>query len=108
MYTGQDVIQEVAYLYSMWNGRLVVYQGKVLGSFLNGQGRFRSSKKAHQCSLYEGELFNSVVWFKEREDQKAKEVLISYEKRMIRNAEIKIIRHQETIKILETTAIIVY
>lgn len=106
MYTGQDVIQEGAYLYSMWNGRLVVYQGKVVGSFKNGQARFHSFKKAHQCSLHEAELFNAVVWFKERNDQKAKDILIDYEQRMIRNAELKIFRHRGTIQMIETMDVI--
>jgi len=108
MYTGQDLIQDNAYLYSMWSGRPVVYQGRVVGSFKNGQARFSSFKKAHQCSLHEGELFNTVVWFKERNDQKAKELLILYEERMIRNAEMKIFKHRGTIQMIETMEVIMF
>lgn len=102
MYTGKDVIQDDAFLYSMWNGRLVVYKGTVVGSFQNGQARFLSFKRAHQCSLNEGEMFNAVVWFKERDDEKAKKLLIHYEITMIVNAEMKIFRHKGTIQMIET------
>lgn len=101
-----DNKQESAFLYSMWNGCLIVYKGKVIPSMKKGWSLFIHAKKHNQCSAEEGVIYNAVVWLYERDDNEAREILIDYEFCQIRNQEIKILGHKQKIEMLKTSPII--
>lgn len=108
MYTGKEIIREDAYLYSTWNGLIVIYRGQVVGDPCNGRARFIGYKRLHQCSSYEGEVFNGFVWLTDRDDQKARKFLISSRELAIKFAELKISLDKEKIKMIESADIIMY
>ena len=95
-------IKENCYLYSLWSGRLVVHPGHVHKGYLNDDvGRFQSKNKSFGCSIHPGVMYNSVVWLEERNDDRAKDILIEYEETQITALQEKIDNHLHKIKILK-------
>lgn len=110
-------INENGYLYSMWNDRFTVYEGRIEGTIviavdplteeervIRDYARFRSTDpraKSYQCSVYEGVVFNKTVWLSERNDQKAKEIFLQYEESKIKELEDLIESHKKFIEVLK-------
>ena len=69
------------FMYSLWSGQLLVYEGEVVKtvSMDDDLGRFDGKTKSFMCSIRPGVVCNSVVWLDERDDEKAKIILINYE-----------------------------
>ena len=76
------IIAENAFIYSVYGGSFRCYKGFIIAteSFFTGKSkkhaRFRNTKTGLWCSEKAGEIFNGVVWFPEKDDEKAKELLI--------------------------------
>jgi len=75
------LISDTAYLYSVWGGLFKVHYGKLVKVDSRGNTiNFRDldTGKRYLCANSEGEVFNRVVWFKERNDNEAKKALSAY------------------------------
>lgn len=93
---------DTAYLYSMWSGVLVVYQGSVYRGKDERQGQFKTlSGKRFQCSSTEAVVLNSVVWLLERDDRKATKIIKKHLKNQISDHKEKIHRLKTKIKVLK-------
>lgn len=111
------------YLYSLWSGQLRVYEGSVhpgrgrrsdygRATFILEQ-RFLDDgtsivydgrvDKTMMCSINPGEVVNAVVWLIERDDTRARDILIEYEKSCIITLQEKIDAHRNKIRILENS-----
>lgn len=95
-----------AYLYSIHRGKLECLKGvisldkeKTLGA------RFRAEPSvkinSYQVDEREGILWNRLVWFYEKSDEKARALFIAYEQLCIQALEDKIKSHEDLIKALE-------
>jgi hypothetical protein len=71
-------IHDKAYLYSLWSGKLKVYEGPIYGTEYSDTGTFKTKEKRFKCSNQEGVVANSVVWLSEKDDKRAKKILIEY------------------------------
>lgn len=94
------------YIYSMWSGKLVVHEGYVLPSKNGRPGRFyryRGDKLlgSIMCDNEPGVIVNSAVWFEERDDKKAIDMLIQYELDQIESCEVRIENHKAKIQMLK-------
>lgn len=115
-----EVIAENAYLYSTWkDGKLNCYSGYVKeykcfddynGDILRPtywrfivDEKFISERQrtSYNCDREEGVIFNKVVWFRERDDEKAKTIFIEYERHQIEQLRAKIEQHERIIELLE-------
>jgi hypothetical protein len=98
------IIAENVFIYSPWNGRLKVYEGRVAAFGKNqDEGLFHSNepiKKRLGCHVESGKVFNCVVWFHERNDALAAALLIQYEKSRIAALTETIANHQYRIDML--------
>lgn len=96
------VIQEHAYIYSMWSGILRVYEGSVrsLPTRTVFVGNKPGGKDLH-CSDTFGEVYNAVVWFPFRDDDLAKNTLIRYELDAIAKLKEKIDAHINKISLIK-------
>lgn len=111
------------YLYSLWSGQLRIYEGSVIpgrgrrsdygraefilerrflddGTFIVYQNKV---EKTMSCSINPGEVMNAVVWLTERDDKRACDILIEYEKACIATLQEKIDGHKNKIRILENS-----
>lgn len=96
------------YMYSMWGGKLDSYEGYLMMSARPGRARFYKIANdtiagSLMCSNKPGVIVNSVVWLKERDDKKAAELLIQYERTQIEQCKMRIRHHEAKIKMLEET-----
>ena len=85
-----------AYLYSLWSGQFIVKEITITTHEIHNTGMYRGfsktkSGKVNQVAPSEGELYNSMVWFKERNDAAASALLLEH-------AEENIYKLQETIE----------
>jgi len=98
------VIQEKAYLYSLWSGQLKIYEGVVYKSVYtrnNNVAKFVTKVKRFTCSAESGVVHNSVVWFVEQDDEYAKAILVGYEEAAISALQERIDNHLQKIKALK-------
>ena len=94
------------YLYSRWRGKFEVFEGYLEPSRFNDhQARFiyRRGRKdlTMQCSRNPGEVYNSVVWLIERDDEHAKNLFIEYEELVLEELKEKIEKHEQAIEKLK-------
>ena len=74
------IIQEHAFIYSLWNGKLNAYEGTIYGGYALGYGSFQSREKSFAVTaLRPGEVYNALVWFEEKDDKAAKKIFIKHE-----------------------------
>ncbi len=92
--------KEGVYLYSLWNGRLMVYEGDIYED-VRGGGTFVSKTKRFGCSLDREVVYNAIVWLEEHDEQLAKHILIEYEINQIARLQEKIDNHLHKIRILK-------
>lgn len=90
------------YLYSMWNGVFTVYKGTLHQSLPKKYHHFicENIMKHFTCSSCEGEIYNAMLWFSERKDDKAKEKLLKYEETIINELQQRIENHQRKMILL--------
>ena len=93
-----------AYLYSLRNGKLKVEEGTVVEVNSYGKTLFkiptvRGTRSVH-CSSVEGIVHNKSIWLEKRDDKKARNILIEYEKFCIAELEAKIAAHARHIETL--------
>lgn len=86
------MICEKAFLYSTFTGNLTVTEGTVYEN-----GCFQSGKKKIVCSKEPGEIYNSLLWLPERDDQKAEYILIRYHEGAIEELKKMIENHLKKI-----------
>lgn len=72
-----------AYLYSIKTGKLVVYEGFITPSSYNLRVRFFGKRKKVMCYSEPGEVFESSLWLPERDDNKARKLLIEFEEELV-------------------------
>ncbi len=91
------------FLYSVWSGELRVREGKVvIGNPFRETYTFISKDAVSvTCSNHPGEVYNAMVWLEERDDQKAKELLIDYYQNKIDDLKEVIQGHQNKINLLK-------
>jgi len=93
------LLQEHVYLYSLLNGRFTVHEGRVYE--YHKRGSFKSKTKSLGCAAEEGIVYNSMVWLKERDDARAKEILIAYAESAIVLLQERINNHLSKIELLK-------
>lgn len=94
------------YLYSRWRGKFEVFEGYIeVSRYASNHSRFvyrRGRKeKTMQCSPNPGEVYNSVVWLTERDDELAKKMFIEYEEFILEELREKIEKHEQAIEKLK-------
>lgn len=101
------------FVYSIWSGELRVYEGdmhlirpswrsQMLGENLEPRvGIFKNAVKRFECSTNPGVVHNKIVWLPERDDDKARQILIAYEETQIAKLQEKIQNHQAKINTLK-------
>ena len=93
---------ENGFLYSLWNGRFMVYEGCVTPSvFDDNLGNFKTRTKTINCNIKPKVVYNAVVWLSTRNDELAKQILIEYEEVQIIKLQFKIDNHLTKIKVLK-------
>ena len=90
-----------AYLYSIKTGKLVVYEGFVTPTIWDLRLRFLGKKKRLLVPLEPGEVCDSSLWLSERDDAKARKLLIRNEERHLLELYKQVANHQDKIKTLE-------
>lgn len=95
-----------AFLYSIHRGKLECIKGiisldkeKQLGAVFYTEDPIKIG--SYQVDEREGILWNRLVWFYEKSDEKARELFIAYERFCIHSLEDKIKVHKNLIQILE-------
>lgn len=92
-----------AYLYTFRNGELKVQKGKFL-KYTSYQGRFYvDDRRFYQCSPEEGYLVGCKVWFRERDDDRAKDIFVRYMNKKIEKAHRDIERCDNNIHVILNT-----
>lgn len=90
------------WIYSLWSGVFRTYEGYIQASIPHSdQGRFITANRSFQCSIHHGVVFNAVVWLSERDDDLARELLVTNELHNIDKLREKIENHQSKINILK-------
>ena len=89
------------YLYSIWNGRLMVYEGTIHEIVNSSASVFGNKIKRFTCASKPGVVYNAVVWHETPDDNKARELLIEYEETAIVLLYEKIESHNAKIKLLK-------
>lgn len=106
-YKNPDRFEErSAYLYSIHRGKLECIKGvisldkeKQLGAVFYTEDPIKIG--SYQVDEQEGILWNRLVWFYEKSDEKARELFIAYERFCIQALEDKIKVHENLIQVLE-------
>lgn len=90
------------YLYSMWNGIFTVYEGYLHSSIPRQHPHFKCKnlRKGLGVAHKEGEIYNAMVWLYDRNDDKARKILLDYEETLIRELQARIENHQVKIDLL--------
>lgn len=96
-----NIIQDPAYIYSMWSGKLRVYKGVIRSLPTRTVFIGKPGGKDLHCSETFGEVYNAVVWFPFRDDNLAKKTLILYELDAITKLKEKIDAHFNKISLIE-------
>lgn len=120
-YRKEEVLCEKAFLYSLWQGHMLrVYEGLVKRITRNpdwNYGELHSvetlficdenamvyshQKSRYTCANEEGQVYNKMVWLSSRDDRRAKDIMIEYEKREIKKLEARIDSHRRIIEFLK-------
>jgi hypothetical protein len=98
------ILSKKGYLYSMWSGKVKVYEGEVHYMPWNIIGRFNTiprSNKTFMCSVEPEVVCNAVVWIETKDEKLARELLIDYENGQIKVLQKKIDNHLHKISVLE-------
>lgn len=91
-----DIISDHVFLYSTWSGELKVEEGKILKiTGFENYGTFYSEKteKMITCHLEPEKIYNAMVWFSKRDDEKAIDLLVKYHEKEIEKLKAKIEGH---------------
>lgn len=100
----EELITDCAYLYSVWSGTLKCHKGiikDINSSRHKDTGRFASKDgTVVWCSKNPGEVYNAIIWLPEKDDKKAKRLLVEYYDSRIMEEEAKIAELQKKIDIL--------
>lgn len=97
------------YLYSIWSGRLRVFEGEVVtverkydsyGIRKQSSYFLVNAKKKVTCGEEPGVIYNKMVWLTERNDDIGRKLLIEYEEVCIEQLKEKIDNHKYVIKLL--------
>lgn len=94
------IINKNAYLYSLWDGQLKVYEGDVHETW-TPLGTSVTKMNTMACSKEPKTVYNSVVWLEERNDNLARACLIIYEEAEIAILQEQMEHHQNKIRILK-------
>ena len=95
-----------AFLYAMLDGMLIVYTGYLFYTPRKGWAQFINKAKSQQCSAEAGTICNSVVWFYERNDDKARQMLIDHEDSEIQKYKLKILSHEKKLELLKISPLV--
>ena len=120
MQSKREVVAEKAYLYSLWKDEFHVYEGYICKTsnsynfdrepefqiryfFIIDEDQIVSSsqKRSYNCGEEEGEVYNKVLWLREPDERKAKDIFVKYESYQIKQLQDKINKHRKLIKLLE-------
>lgn len=101
-----EIISDTAYLYSTWSGNIAIKIGRVVehqGFRNTGTGTFidENEIKIVSCHLEPGKIYNASVWLPQRDDEKAKEILVKYHENEIKKLKEKIENHINKINIIQ-------
>lgn len=99
----KNIIEKV-FLYSTWSGKLRVMDGIIISTKIKSTlVTFidNSTKKVINCYAEPEEVYNAMVWLPERNDKKAKEILIKYHETEINELKEKIEGHLTKINIIK-------
>ena len=101
----EELICEKAYLYSLWTGRIRVFEGKVIKINNGYRTKIRhiddDTKMSRDCGEGSGVVANKMLWLPEKDEGKAREIFIEYERMQIKRLEEQIHNHEDVIEILE-------
>ena len=93
------------FLYSTWSGLFRVYEGRVVMSAYNKNNilfeQEAPARNVIQCAKDPEVVYNKILWLPERDDDKARQILIEYEEFQICKLQDKIQNHQAKINILK-------
>lgn len=102
---------EHGYLYSLWKGHLTVVEGEMhKRRMISYPGRIVSYSRIasfyvngtrYDCNPNPGEIHNAVVWLPERDDKRAKGIMIEYQKQCINKLLKRIDNHKQKIELIE-------
>lgn len=106
-YLNRDRFEEhPAFLYSVNQGKLVCRPGvisfdkeKKLGAVFYVEPS--TSITSISVDENEGTIWNRLIWFYEKSDNKAREIFIAYEQVCIKELELKIKKHEKILQSLE-------
>jgi hypothetical protein len=103
------IICEHCFIYSPWRDRVAMYEG-----FVRSIGRrddsayFVNRTKRLSCARAAGEVYNSMVWLTERDDDRARKLLITHEEVQIGLIQKRIDNHRAKINTLKEGPIYFY
>lgn len=96
------LIKENCYIYSIWTGRLKVYEGSVYRRYDDeSSASFKTKTKRYLCSSQPGTVYNGTLWLPEMNLAEATRILIEHEELRIATLEEQIANHIEKIKLLK-------
>ena len=90
------------YYYRFTNGQLKIKEGHISGYCITG-AKFQYGKKYHEwnrCHPEAGEIMNGGLWLPERDDKKARDILIEHYESCVKSLEERIANYRTNIKIL--------
>lgn len=98
----EQVICEGVFLYSLWSGEFKLYEGRIVvgENYKYGMARFIGAKKEMICSSKEAEIYNSIIWLRNRDDQKAVNTMIKYQEEQITKLKKKIDNYLNKINLI--------
>ena len=86
-------------LYSIWNGTVKAYEGEIK-VIDEERGIFKSTTQRFTCHAEPEKIYNAVVWLKEKDDNKAVQLLIDYNYNQLYLAYEKVDNYENKIKML--------
>lgn len=98
----EQIICEKAFLYSLWTGEFKLYEGRIVTGekYKDGMARFIGEKKEMICPSKDGEIYNSIIWLTDRDDQKVIDIMVKYQEEKIEELKKKINNHLNKINLI--------
>lgn len=98
----EQVICERAFLYSLLTGEFKLYEGRIIAgkNYKYGMADFFGKKKNLICSSKEGEIYNSIIWLTDRDDQKVIDIMVKYQEEQITKLKKKIDNYLNKINLI--------
>lgn len=88
-------------LYSIWNGTVKAYDGEIK-IIDEKRGIFKAKTKIFTCHAEPEKIYNAVVWLKEKDDEKAIQLLIDHNYAQLDLAYEKVENYERKIQMLLT------